>query len=80
MMNMITTYGEIEKAISRLDDHEKAVLAHAILKDLDGDDDNADVEALWIEESEKRLDAYLDGELQTTEGDEAMARLRNSLK
>lgn len=76
---MTTTYNEIKNAISRLDIHEKAVLAHAILKDLDGDGD-ANVETLWIEESEKRLDAYLSGELQAVEGDEAMARLRNTLK
>ncbi len=80
MLFMTTTYNEIKNAISRLDIHEKAVLAHAILKDLDGDGGEANVEALWIEESEKRLNAYLDGELQAVDGDEAMARLRNSLK
>lgn len=79
MGNMTTTYKNIEKALRQLDVHEKAILAHAILRELDGDD-NVDVEKLWTEESERRLDAYLNGELEAIDGDEAMAKLRNSLR
>lgn len=79
MCNMTTTYKNIEKALRQLDVHEKAILAHAILRELDGDD-NVDVEPLWTEESERRLDAYLNGELEAVDGDEAMARLRSKLR
>lgn len=77
--NMTTTYKNIENALRQLDVHEKVTLAHAILKELDGDD-SVDVEALWTEESERRLDAYLNGELEAVDGDEAMARLRSKLR
>jgi hypothetical protein len=42
--------------------------------------DAVDVETLWTEESERRLDAYLNGELEVIDGDEAMTKLRHSLR
>ena len=38
---------------------------------------DADVEQLWIEEAQRRYDAYLKGELKALEGDDVMKRARS---
>ena len=58
---------------------QKAALAHQLIEDLDSSLE-ADVEQVWIEESQRRYQAYLRGELQSIPGDEAMANARNRLK
>jgi len=58
---------------------EKAALAHLLIEDLDGSVD-ADVEQLWIAESQRRYQAYLRGELHSVPGDEAIVNARNRLK
>ena len=58
---------------------EKASLAHILIEELDSASD-ADVEQLWIEESQRRYEAYLRGELKSVSGDEVMGRVRSRLK
>lgn len=57
---------------------EKAALAHLLIEELDSASD-ADVEQLWIAESQQRYEAYQRGEVQSLPGDEVMARARNRL-
>lgn len=57
---------------------EKAALVHLLIEELDSSAD-ADVEQLWIEESRRRYDAYLKGELKAVSDDEVMARAKNRL-
>jgi len=38
---------------------------------------DADVGQLWIEEAQRRYDAYLKGELRALEGDDVMKRARS---
>jgi hypothetical protein len=38
---------------------------------------DADAEQLWIEEAQRRYDAYLKGELEAREGDDVMNRARS---
>lgn len=58
---------------------ENAALAHLLIEELDSSSD-ADVEQLWIAESQRRYEAYLKGDIQSLAGDEVMARVRNRLK
>ena len=58
---------------------EKASLARILIEELDSASD-ADVEQLWIEESQRRYEAYLRGELKFVSGDEVMGRVRSRLK
>ena len=58
---------------------EKAALAHLLIEELDSSTD-ADVEQLWIAESQRRYEAYLRGELKSIAGDEAMDRARSRLQ
>ncbi len=72
----------LEETISsarKLPRSEKAKLVRILIADLDEGEDE-DVEALWAAEAESRLDAYLKGELEAIDGDEAMTKLRNTLK
>ena len=45
-------------------------------EDLDTSVD-ADAEQVWIEEAQRRYDAYLKGELEALEGDDVMNRARS---
>ena len=62
-----------------LSPQEKAALAHQLIEELDSSSD-ADVEALWIAESQRRYEAYRRGEIDSLPGDEVMARVKNRLK
>jgi Putative addiction module component len=77
MMN--PEYKEIEASARRLPLSEKAQLACTLIRDLDEDTDG-NVEELWIAEADRRLDAYLKGEIEAVDGDVAMSRLRHRLK
>ena len=76
---MNQTYEDIQRNIPKLSVKEKASLAYELLRGLDGEpEENAD--QLWLEESERRLDGYLDGEIEAIDGDQAMADIRARLK
>jgi len=65
-----------------LNEHAKiGPLSCAIFSMLDGLDaspDN-DVEQLWLAESKRRYQAYLNGEIEALPGEEVMTRARNRL-
>jgi len=58
---------------------EKAALARLLIEELDVTVD-ADAEQLWVDEAQRRFNAYQKGELEPRPGDEVMARARNRLK
>ncbi len=58
---------------------EKAAFARLLIEELDTSVD-ANAEQLWIDEAQRRYDAYQRGELEARPGDEVMARVRNRLK
>ncbi len=41
---------------------------------------DADAEQLWVDEAQRRYDAYQEGEVEARGGDEVMAKARNRLK
>jgi len=75
---MSALFNEVQEQARRLTPQEKAALAHLLIEELDSSSD-ADVERLWIEESQRRYEAYLRGESESLPGDEVMARARNRL-
>jgi len=76
---MSTHLHKIEKQARALPPKEKAALAHQLIEELDMAAD-ADAEQLWIDEAQRRYEAYLKGELEALPGDEVMTRARNRLK
>jgi len=76
---MSVLFEEIEKQSKELVPREKAALARKLIADLDREA-NDEVEQLWIEEAEQRLDGYLRGEIEARPVDEVMSRVRNLLR
>jgi len=72
-------FDELEKQARLLTPQEKATLARILIEDLDSSTDGQ-VEQLWIAESQRRYQAYVNGEIEALPGDEVMTRARNRLK
>lgn len=76
---MASSFEELEKEIRSLNSRQKATLAHVLIEDLDTDtDENA--EQLWIEEAQRRYQAFKNGEVEALPGDEVMRQARQRLK
>jgi hypothetical protein len=68
-------FEELEKQARSLSVEEKATLARILIEELDTDiDPNA--EQLWLEEAQRRYDAFHRGDLEARPGDEVMQRAR----
>ena len=76
---MSTQFDEIEKQARLLPIREKAALARVLIEELDSSTDG-NTEQLWIEEAQRRYDAYLKGELEALPGEDVMRRARERLK
>ena len=75
---MSALFDEIQKQAQLLTPQEKAALAHLLIEELDSTSD-ADVEKVWIAESERRYETYVRGEVKSLPGDEVMARAKRRL-
>ncbi|MGI8785259.1 MAG: addiction module protein [Acidobacteriota bacterium] len=76
---MGTFFEELERQARALSSKEKAALARILIEELDlSVDSNA--EQLWIEEAQRRYEAFVAGELKASPGDEVMARARRRLE
>jgi len=76
---MKENYQELEKQALALSFRQKAALARTLIEDLDSTEDGQ-IEDLWIEEAQRRYEAYLTGNLEAVPGQEAMQRARQRLK
>jgi hypothetical protein len=79
MESMSTLFDELERQARGLAPHEKASLARILIEALDPAVD-AGVEQIWIDEAQRRYDAFLKGELEALPGAAVMARARSRLK
>ncbi len=76
---MATNLEGLEKEVRALSSREKAVLARTLIEDLDAVVDE-NVEEIWIEEVQRRYEAYRAGDLKAVPGEETMRRARQRLK
>ncbi len=76
---MGTPFEELQKQAKALNAKDKATLARILIEELDGSVDG-DAEQLWIEEAERRYDAFVSGKLEARSGQEVMSRARRRLK
>jgi hypothetical protein len=76
---MSAQFDDIERQARSLPLKEKAALARVLIEELDTSID-ADAERLWLDEAQRRYDAYLKGELEAFPGDDVMARARSRIK
>ena len=79
MPGMSAHFDDIERQARLLPLKQKAALARLLIEELDTSVD-ADAEQLWVDEAQRRYDAYLKGELEALPGDDVMARARNRIK
>ena len=70
---------ELKKKSRFLTAQEKATLARILIEGLDASTDS-NVEQLWVEESHRRYQAYVRGEIEALPGDEVMTRARKRLE
>jgi len=76
---MSTTTAEIEAKIRTLSSDEKVDLIRALIAELDGPAD-ADVEAVWVKEAQRRHREVVEGKVQPVPGEQVFANLRERLK
>ena len=76
---MSTATAEIEAKIRTLSTDEKADLLRSLIAELDGPAD-ADVEAAWVKEAQRRHREIVEGKVQPIPGERVFANLRERLK
>ncbi|MDZ7768074.1 MAG: addiction module protein [Woeseiaceae bacterium] len=69
----------IEDQISRLPDEERARLALKLLESLEPGEDE-DVDALWLDEAERRLKLYDEGASEGRDAEEVISEIERQLK
>lgn len=70
---------ELESAALRLPTDARARLAERLLSSLEPECD-ADAEALWLAEAERRLNEIEQGEVRTIPADDVIAEMRSRLR
>ena len=75
---MARTLADIEKEILQLNPKEKAALARNIIDDLDAVTDE-NVDRLWLEEAQRRYQAYVVGETKAKSAQEVFDKARQRL-
>jgi putative addiction module component (TIGR02574 family) len=76
---MAARFDDIVATAMKLPEDERARLAQELLASLDGEID-ADVEALWLAEAERRLEELRSGKVRGVPSDEAFAKARDALR
>jgi putative addiction module component (TIGR02574 family) len=75
----MNTYEEIMSAAMALPPGTRAMLAEHLLESLDAES-QAEIDALWAEEAERRARELEDGTVKAIPGEEVMNRLRSRYK
>ncbi|MBE9138820.1 addiction module protein [Nodosilinea sp. LEGE 07088] len=68
----------LKEAALKLSPFERAQLIDALWQSLDPAE-QAEIDAAWLEESQDRLAAYRQGEVEAVDGESALASLRENL-
>ncbi len=73
------TVADLEDLALQLEPPARAKLAHRLLESLDALSET-EVEALWVQQAERRLQALEAGELESIPADEVFQRVRERLR
>jgi len=78
----MSTYEEIKNAALALPPEARAMLAEHLIDSISPIDqrDQAEIDAYWIQEAERRYKEIEDGIVTPIPGEEVMARLRSRMK
>ena len=76
---MLLSFKDLEKASLQLSVQERALLAKLLLDTLD-EDDNVDIEELWLTEAERRYQAYRAGKMSAKPAEKVFQEAYSKLK
>ena len=75
------SYDEIKRLALKLPADEQRELGYDLIRNAGGDEDEErEIEKLWVEEAERRLQGYLDGKIEAVPGKEALHRIRAAIR
>ncbi len=71
------SYDDAKREALKLPTDEQRELAYDLLRNAGADEDEErEIERLWVEEAERRLQDYLDGKVEAVPIEEALQRIR----
>lgn len=70
---------EIEEKALKLSSYDRAILAERLITSLDEDED-AEVERLWIEEAERRYKEYKEGKVKAKPANQVFSEAFSKIK
>lgn len=76
------TLETIKKAVKQLSPSERAALANSLLEDIDNtalEEKETEIEKIWLDEAERRSEAYKSGFITSSSFDEAIERVRTNI-
>jgi putative addiction module component (TIGR02574 family) len=76
---MSKSVAELEREARRLPEQERALLAQHLIASIDPGED-VDAEAAWLEEAERRYQAYRQGKLTAKPADQVFREAKSQLK
>lgn len=76
---MSKSVAELEREARRLPEQDRALLAQHLIASIDPGED-IDAEAAWLEEAERRYQAYRQGKLTAKPADQVFREAKSQLK
>ena len=76
----MSTYEEIKDAALALPPEARTMLAEHLMASLISPEEQAEIDAYWVEEADRRYKEIEDGIVTPIPGEEVMARLRSRYK
>lgn len=76
---MSKSVAELEREARRLPEQDRALLAQHLIASIDPGED-IDAEAAWLEEAERRYQAYRQGKLTAKQADQVFREAKSQLK
>jgi putative addiction module component (TIGR02574 family) len=71
------SYEDVKREALKLGGDEQLELAYSLIRNVGTDEDEErEIDRLWVEEAERRYQDYLDGKVEAVSGEEAMRRIR----
>jgi Putative addiction module component len=71
------SYEDVKREALKLAGDQQLELAYSLIRNVGVDEDEErEIERLWVEEAERRYQDYLDGKVEAVSGEEAMQRIR----
>ncbi len=79
VLNMLSKIQEIENEVLSLPPQERAIIAEHIIRSLD-DEEDPEVERLWIAEAERRYKEYKEGKVKSRPASLVFKEARSKLE